>query len=40
MSDGEMIIHLHDLARMTNSQELREIADRLNDLVELSKKSG
>lgn len=29
MTDGEMIIYLHDLARTTGDTKLRKIADRL-----------
>ena len=35
MTDNDMIIKLHDLARNLDSKELREIADRF---VELTKK--
>ena len=33
MTDGEMVIKLHDLARAANSKELRLIADRLAELA-------
>ena len=33
MTDGEMIIKLHDLARATDNQQLRQIADRLAELT-------
>ena len=36
MSDGEMEIMLHNIARKTGINELREIADRLASLANLS----
>jgi len=33
MTDNDMIIKLHDLARNLDSKELREIADRFSDLA-------
>jgi HD superfamily phosphohydrolase YqeK len=33
MTNNEIIIRLHDLARSLDSKELREIADRFSDLA-------
>jgi len=33
MTDGEMVIKLHDIARATGNKELRLIADRLAELT-------
>ena len=38
MSDGEMIVMLHDLARATDEEMLRNIADRFSELVKESKR--
>ena len=32
MNDGEMVVYLHNLARETNNNILRNIADRLDEL--------
>ena len=37
MTDGEMVIKLHDIARTSGSQFLREVADRLSDLSKKDK---
>jgi len=33
MTDSEMVIKLHDIARETNDQDLRAVADRLAELT-------
>lgn len=37
MTDGEMIVMLHDLARATKEDMLRDIADRFSELVKEAK---
>ena len=38
MTDNEMIIYLHDLAREFNVEKIREIADRFTELSEKEKR--
>lgn len=37
MTDGEMVIMLHDLARATDEETLRHIADRFSELIKEAK---
>jgi hypothetical protein len=39
MTDEEIIIYLHDLARELNSKKMRVVADRFSELLEMSKET-
>lgn len=40
MTDGELVIELHNIARKHNSEFLRAVADRLSELVKKEKQNG
>lgn len=37
LTEAEMVIYLHDVARLDNDLTLREIADKLSELIKFKK---